>query len=215
MSRAFEMPYLHFTGIALAVLLFSLYYFIRKCSAAYGQLRLKWNPPAPYDPRLLRFDMNAALFRLIFVVLGGVLLALALYLSGYQYLGEKATPAGVAVFKKSKVEYRSEAGEDLTVAVQGHQVAAAGILLRFPGFLRYMGLANYHRVITFQSFSHNEYHYKPPPPEWLQNHADSLFIFFYKNRDWLTIPSAVYVESPYFTPGRHEFFVTHSGYIVN
>lgn len=209
------MPYLHFTGIALAILLISFYYFIRKVSAAYAQLRLKWHPPAPYDPRLLRFDLNAAFFRLIFVATGAVLFALALYLSSYQYLEQKATPAGEAVFKKSRVEYRSENSQQLTVSVQGQRVAAAGILLRFPTFLRYVGLANYHQVITFRGFNQNEYHYKPPPPDWIQNHADSLFVFFYKNRDWLTIPEAIYVESPYFTQGRHEIFVTHSGYIVN
>lgn len=209
------MPYLHFTAVALVFFLISFYFFLRKASAAFGQLRLKWNPPAPYDPRLLRFDLNAAIFRMIFVLIGLVLLLLAVYLSRYQYLTDRATLAGVIVFQKGTAEYRSDAGTGMSARVQGHQAAMAGIILRFPTWLRFVGLGNYHKAVTFRGFNQNEYHYNTPPADWLQTYADGLFVFCYKNKSWLKTPEAIYVESPYFNPGKHQVFVTHSGYIVD
>ena len=213
---AFQSPYLYFTLFSLFILLVSTYYFLRKSSAAFAQLRKKWNPPAPYDPRLLRFDLNAAAFRSIFVVIGAVLFCLALYLSRYQYVGEKAIPAGETSYQKAEIVFRSMDGKQVAARVQGQKAAAAGIFLRFPKSFRYIGLGTYHKLITFRGFKDNQYHYNPPPAEWLDEHADWFFVFCYKNRKWLKIPEAVYAESPYFSPGKkHQIFVTRSGYIVN
>ncbi|HSP07597.1 MAG TPA: hypothetical protein VLR94_10490, partial [Acidobacteriota bacterium] len=198
----------------LAVLLISFYYFIRKASAAYGQLQLKWHPPAPFDPRLLRWDLNAAMYRFVFVLLGLVLFLFALYLTRYEYLGDKASVGGQANFHSGKVDFVGIDGKTLSARVNGHQAAAAGIILRFPAWLRYAGLANYQRIVDFRGFNENQYHYNHPPADWLQRYADPLFVFFYKNNQWLGIPKAIYVESPYFSPGKHQIFVTHSGYIV-
>lgn len=215
MSAAFQTPYLHYTAVAGAVLFLSFYYFIRKAAAVFGHLRLKWNPPAPYDPRLLRYDLNAAIFRFFFVLLGLILFLFALYLTRYQYLGDKATLGGQANFRNGRVEFVGVEGAALSVSVQGHQAAAGGVILRFPTWLRYAGLANYQKIVTFRGFNENQYHYNQPPADWLQAHTDSLFVFFYKNRKWLAVPEAMYVESPYFNPGKHQVFVTHSGYIVD
>ena len=112
-------------------------------------------------------------------------------------------------------EYRSDSGPRISAPVQGHQAAMAGIIMRFPTWLRFAGLGNYHKAITFRGFNQNEYHYNTPPADWLQSYADGLFVFFYKNKSWLKTPEAIYVESPYFNPGKHQVFVTHSGYIVD
>lgn len=215
MPLAFQDPYRHFTFLALAFLVISFYFFFRKAASTYRQLRLKWNPPAPYDPRLLRYEMNAAIFRSLFVLIGVALLLAALYLTRYQFVGDKTSPGGVATFGKGEVAYSNMAGDEWKVKVQGHQAAAGGIILRFPTWLRFAGIGNYFRIVTFRGFDENEYHYMPPPEDWLQQYADSMFLFIYKNRNWLKMPEALYVESPYFNPGKRRIFATHSGFIID
>lgn len=212
---ALQLPYLHFTFIAGALFFISLYFLLKRARATYAQLRRKWNPPAPYDPRLLKYDRNATLFWLIMLIPSGMLLALAFYLSSYQLLAGKAVIAGRAEWNGNIVRFIRYDGNVMTSPVKGSRAAAAGIFLKFPNILRFLGLRTYHRVITFRGSSEFQYHYMPPDPEWLENYVDPFFCSLYAHRKRLKVVDPTYRESPYFGPGKHQIFATHSGYIVN
>src|SRR6476620_11031261 len=107
---AFQGPYLRFSLICTALLLICLYFLIKRTSAMFSQLRRKWHPPSPYDPTLLRFEKNAVLFWIPFVILAGLLLTFAVYLAGYRYIGNKAQPAGTMVHKNGVLQYTDERG---------------------------------------------------------------------------------------------------------
>lgn len=212
---ALQPPYLHFTLIAGLLFLIALYFFLKRSRATYAQLQRKWNPPAPYDPRLLKYDRNAAVFWLIMLIPSGLLLALAFYLSNYQLLAKKAVIAGRAEWNGNIVRFIRYDGNVMTAPAKGNRVAAAGIFLKFPNILRYVGLRTYHRVITFRGSSEFQYHYMQPDPEWLENYVDPFFCSLYAHRTWFKAVEPAYRESPYFGHGKHRIFATHSGYIVN
>jgi hypothetical protein len=181
----------------------------------YSQLRRKWHPPSPYDPRLLSFEKNAVLFWIPFVILSALLLTFAVYLSGYRYIGNKAQPAGTIVTKHGVLEYTDERGKSMHVQISGNRIAAGGIFMRFPKWTNIVGLGTYEKIITFRNIDQGKYHYQPPDEGWLEDYgADKIFVFLYKYREKWKFPEAFYVESPYFMGGKRIVFVTRSGYIV-
>ncbi len=181
----------------------------------FSQLRRKWHPPSPYDPRLLRFEKNAVLFWIPFVILSGLLLTSAVYLAGYRYIGNKAQPGGTLVHKNGVLEYTDERGNSMNFKVTGSRLAAGGIFLRFPKWTNLIGLGTYDKVITFRSPEQAKYHYQPPDGDWLADiGADKIFVFLYKFREKWKFPETLYIESPYFSGGKRILFVTRSGYIV-
>jgi hypothetical protein len=212
---AFQGPYLRFTLVCTAILLICLYFLVKRFSAMYSQLRRKWHPPSPYDPTLLRFEKNAVLFWVPVVILAGLLLTFAVYLSGYRYIGLKAQPAGTIVYKNGTVQYSDDRGNSMNVKVSGGRFAAGGIFFRFPKWTNSIGLGTYEKIITFRSADQGKYHYQPPDAGWLADYgADKIFVFLYKFRDKWKFPETFYVESPYFSGGKRLLFVTRSGYIV-
>lgn len=212
---ALQPPHLHFTLIAGLLFLITLYFFLKRTRATYVQLQKKWNPPAPYDPLLLKYDRNATIFWLVLLIPAGLLLGLAIYLGSYQLLAKKAVIAGRADFNGRTVKFLRYDGNVLTTPVKGGRAAAAGIFLKFPGFLRFIGLHTYHKVITFRSSNEFQYRYMQPDPEWLQDYVDPFYCSLYAHRKWLKVVEPTYRESPYFGHGKHRVFATHSGYIVN
>ncbi len=182
----------------------------------YSQLRRKWNPPYPYDPILLRFQRNAVLFWLPFLILSAVLILTAVYLSTYRYVGDRAYPAGTAAIKRGVVQYTDNRGHTTDFRWSGSRASAGGIFLRFPKWIRFTGLGNYEKLITFTSIEQNKHHYQQPNDEWLADHgADVIFRFLHRNRKYCKFPEAVYVESPYFSGGRRKLFITRNGYIID
>jgi hypothetical protein len=213
---AFQGPYLRFTLVAAGLFLFCLYFFCRRTATMYATLRRKWNPPSPYDPTLLRFERNAVLFWLPFVIISALLVLTSFYLSSYRYVGDRASPAGSAVFKRGAVQYTDNRGQALTVPWRGSRAAAGGIFLRFPKWVGFTGLGTYEKLITFRSIEENQYHYQQPNDEWLAAHgADTIFRFLHRNRKFLKFPEAVYVESPYFSGPRRTLIITRNGYIID
>jgi hypothetical protein len=212
---AFLPPYLHFTLVASALCFFCLYFFLKRLKSTYNLLQKKWHPPAPFDPRLLNYQRNAAIFWFILLIPSGLLMALAIYLSSYQLLAKKAVIAGKAEFRGETVTFTRYDGKIVNSRVNGNRAAAAGIFLRFPNGLGYLGLHSYQKIITFRGSNQFEYHYQPPDPKWLANYVDVFFKFLYTRRDWFQFLAPTYRESPYFGAGKHRIFATHSGYIVN
>ena len=181
----------------------------------FSQLRRKWHPPSPYDPTLLRFEKNAVLFWIPFVILSGLLLTFAVYLAGYRYIGNKAQPAGTMVYKNGVLQYTDERGNSMNAKVNGNRFAAGGIFLRFPKWTNFIGLGTYDKVITFRNANQGKFHYQPPDHGWLADYgADKLFVFLYKFREKWKFPETLSIESPYFSGGKRKLFVTRSGYIV-
>ncbi len=212
---AFQGPYLRFSLVCTAVFLICLYFLFRRTGALYYQLRRKWHPPSPYDPTLLRFQKNAVLFWIPIVLLSGLLVAAAIYLAGYRYIGSKAQPAGKVVFNHGVLQYTDDRGRTMNVRLTGSRAAAAGIFLRFPKWTSFIGLGTYEKVIIFRSAEQGKYHYQPPDAGWLADYgADKIFVFLYKFRKKWKFPEAFYVESPYFSGGKRILFVTRSGYII-
>jgi hypothetical protein len=212
---AFLPPYLHFTLIASALCFLCLYFFIKRLRSTFHQLQRKWHPPAPYDPRLLKYQRNAAIFWLFLLLPSALLLAFAIYLSSYQLLAKKAVIAGQAEFRGEKVTFTGYDGKVIAATVHGSRAAGAGIFLKFPDILGYLGLHSYHKIITFRGSSQFEYHYQAPDPKWVGNYVDVLFEALYTHRNWFQFLAPTYRESPYFASGKHRIFATHSGYIVN
>lgn len=216
LRKPFEPPYLHFTLLCLLYVLFVCYFLFKRLGLLFGQLRRKWNPPSPYDPRLMAYYRNAVTFWALFLLVGLVMLSLSFYLSRFQYLGEKVEPAGLATYRGNTVQFVDVDGVEMTVTIKGEQAAAAGVFLRFPDWMGFLGLRTYHRLVTFRGNAQSEYHYgERPDAVWLRSFLDDpIYLFLYKNRNWLKIADPFYTESVYFINGKHRIHVTHSGYII-
>jgi hypothetical protein len=210
LPRAFHPPYLHFTAICSLFFLIALWVLIRRFNGMFDQLRRKWNPPAPYQPGLLVYYRNAVWFWSFVLLIAIAFMAVAFYLSRYQYIGGGVEPAGIAVRHGSTVRFTRYTGGEEKFTVHGSQIAAAGLFLRFPDWMRFVGLATYHRLITFRGMDQNEYHYAKPKADWIKPYADPIYVFLYKN-GWF---NTYYTESVYFSGGKNRILVTHSGYIV-
>lgn len=180
----------------------------------FDQLKRKWNPPAPFQPQLLQYYKNASIFWSFFVLTGLILLVFALYLSRYQYVGEKVYPAGQASLHRGSVDFFNYDGTSRTYPVRGGEVAAGGIFLRFRPWMRFLGLQTYHKLITFRGNQENTYHYIKPAAAWLESYADRFYVFLYKNKEWIPLADPFYTESPYFAGSKRGLLVTHSGYII-
>lgn len=213
LTTAFEVPYVHFSAIALALVLLCLFLSIKRFSPYIRELRRKWNPPAPYDARLLRFYRNAFLFWLACLVPSLLLLVFSVYLTRYQWIGTKVELVGEVNYKHGVLELRRPDGTQQTFPARGQKQAAAGILMQFPQWMRYLGLTTYHQLVGFRSPEEQQFRYSKPTPDYIETISDSFFSFVYKNQSWLFI-RAIYTESPYFSGSGHKIFVTHSGYIV-
>jgi hypothetical protein len=213
LTTAFRAPYVHFSAIALALVLLCFFFVIKRLSPYLRELRRKWNPPAPYDAVLIRFYRTAFLFWLVCLVPSLLLLSFSVYLTRYQWIGTKVELAGEVDYKHGVLELRSPAGRQQTFPVRGQKQAAAGILMQFPGWMRYLGLATYHQLVGFRSPEEQQFRYNKATPEYVDTISDRFFSFVYRNQSWLFI-QAKYTESPYFTGSGHKIFITHSGYIV-
>lgn len=211
---AFQPPYFHFTAIAAALVLLCLIFTVSRFHAYFADLRKKWNPPAPYEPLLLGFKRRAFWLWLCLLIPALLLLGFAIYLTTYQWVGNKIEVAGeVTSFHHGAITFRDNRGQVTTYPVQGSKQAAAGLFLQFPSWMRYIGLATYHQLIGFRGPAEMDYRYQKAPPEYISRFGDPFFTFVYKNQGWLFI-SARYEESPYFSGPGHRIIVTHSGYIV-
>jgi len=210
---AFQLPYLHFTAICTCYVLLCIYFVIKRLSPYMSELKRKWNPPAPYDPRLLGFYRRAVWFWVVLMIPALVLLAFAVYLTQYQWLGPKVELVVDVTIKHGALMLKMPEGDERTFPAHGQQQAAVGIIMQFPQWMRFLGLGTYHQLVTFHSPDESEYRYKKPPPEYIRSLADGFFTFLYENQSWIFI-QARYTESPYFTGSGHKIFVTHSGYIV-
>lgn len=207
---AFHRPYIHFTGICLLFILFVVLFLIARLRGMFDQLRRKWNPPAPYQPALLVYFRNSVLWWCFVLLIGFAFLAVAIYLSHYQYVGEGVEVSGIAVHHAGAVRFTSYDGVEQQFQTRGGQIAAGGLFFRFPPWARFLGLATYHRLVTFRGNEENQYHYARPGVEFIQSYADPVYIFLYKRQ----LLDAHYTESVYFPTGKHQILVTHSGYIV-
>jgi hypothetical protein len=178
------------------------------------QLHRKWNPPAPFQPALLQHAKTGALLWSFFVILGVLLLTFAIYLSDYQFVSNRVELTGQASLHKHSVNFVSYNGITRAYSVNGNQVAAGGIFIRFPKWMSYIGLENYHKLITFRGNNENEYHYMEPPDSWVKENSDAVYGFLYRFRQTLSFLQLRYTESPYFSGSKRKIFVTHSGYII-
>ncbi len=211
---AFQGPYLHFSFLAAGFLAFGLYFLFKRIRDMFSQLQRKWNPPAPFQPELLRVAKRGASLWSAFVIIGIILLTFANYLSHFQFISTRVEAAGEATLRGGNVAFTKYDGTKHSYEVRGNQVAAGGIFLRFPKWMKYLGLENYHKVITFQGNGENEYHYKEPPDSWIKENSDPLYAFLYRYRKELDFIVIRYTESPYFAGVKRKIFVTHSGYII-
>lgn len=211
---AFQGPYLHFSLIATGFLAFCLYFLLKRLREMFNQFRRKWNPPAPFQPELLHQAKVGATIWSFFAILGVLLVAFAWYLSHYQYLSTKVDLAGEATLRGGAVNFSSYNGSRNTYTVEGTQAAAGGVFIRFPKWMSYLGLENYHKLITFRGNGENEYHYREPPDSWVKENSDSFFALLYHFRKELSFLQPRYTESPYFAGSKRKIFVTHSGYII-
>jgi len=211
---AFGKPYLFFTLVPVFLVLISLRFLIVRLQGMFGQLRRRWNPPAPYDPHILEYFRNAAVFWFCCLVPSLILLYFAFYLTKYQYLGAHTENGGIAQLKKGTVFYMDQNLKEQSYPVKGNQAAAAGLFLKFPDWAQYIGLGTYHQLVSFRGNEENELHYQKIDPEDLDPYADPFFMFIFKNQKYMVI-QALYMESPYFPAGaKHKILVTRNGYII-
>lgn len=213
LTTAFHVPYLHFTAVGSALVLLCLFFIIRNFIPYLSQLRRKWNPPAPYDAILIRFYRRAFWFWLVCLIPSLLLFGFSVYLTQYQWIGTRVELVGDVNYKHGVLELRSPDGTLQTFPVRGQKQAAAGILMRFPDWMRHLGLATYHQLVGFRSPEEQQFRYNKPTIEYIESISDDFFSYAYKNQDWLFIRTE-YTESPYFEGSGHKIFVTHSGYIV-
>jgi hypothetical protein len=211
---AFSAPYLHFTLFTLVIFLFILRYAIVRFAAMMRQLRRKWNPPAPFDPHLLTYLRNAFLFWVILLIPAAVLLSFAFFLTKYQYIGLHTEPVGIAQLKKGVVHFTGNNMVECSYQIKGSRAAAAGVVMNFPRWTRFIGLGSYHQLIGFHGNQDNELRYFKPKPDALEPYVDGFFLFLYKHQKWSVIKTQ-YLESPYFGAGeKHRILITPNGYIV-
>ena len=215
--RSFQMPYLYFTALCLLLITFFLYFWGKRFALLWDQYRRKRNPPAPYDPRLYQWYKNAVTFWSVMLFFGLLLLFISFYLAGFQYIGKKIGISGLVTRNGNHVEYIGSEGRRLEARVQGPQTAAAGVFIRFPNWMRYLGLRTYHRMATFRGNHQTEFHYgEKPSPQWLKSYVDDpVFLFLYKYRDTLSpAVNVFYTESVYFSGSKKRVIVTNHGYII-
>lgn len=211
---AFQGPYLHFSLIAAAFLAFTLYFLLKRLREMFSELHRKWNPPAPFQPAMLHRAKIGVWIWLIFSVLSGSILLFAIYLSRFQFVSSKVELAGEATMRNGVVDFTNYNGVKWSTPVKGRQVAAGGIFIRFPDWMSYLGLENYHKLVTFRGNAENEYHYREPPDNWIKQNSDWFYGFLYRYRKELDFLRLRYTESPYFSGTKRKLFVTHSGYII-
>src|SRR5436309_9703819 len=120
---AFHNPYFHFTGLCLLFLLIALWFLIKRLRTLFDQLHRKWNPPAPYQPQLLVYFRNAVLWWSFVLLIALLLMAIAIYLSRYQYVGEGVEVAGTAVYHGDHVRFASYNGVQREYQIHGNQAA--------------------------------------------------------------------------------------------
>jgi hypothetical protein len=211
---AFQGPYLHFSLIAACFLAFTLYFLIKRLREVFSQLHRKRNPPQPFQPQLLHQAKIGVWVWSIFSILAISILLFAIYLTRFQYISTKVEPAGEASLRNGSIQFTGTDGIKRSFSVKGAQAAAGGIFIRFPSWMSYLGLENYHRLITFRGIGENEYHYKEPPDSWISENSDAVYGFLYRFRKELEFLRIRYTESPYFSGSKRKLFVTHSGYII-
>ena len=215
--RSFQWPYLHFTIFCLILITFFLFFWIKRFALLWDQYRRKRNPPAPYDPRLYKWYKNAVTFWSVMLFFGLMLLVISFYLAGFQYIGKKVGISGLVTRTGNRVEFIGSEGRRVQSRVQGPQTAAAGLFIRFPNWMRALGLRTYHRMITFRGNHQTEFHYgEKPDPQWLKNYVnDPVLLFLYKHRDAINPALNVfYTESVYFSGSKKRVIVTNHGYII-
>jgi hypothetical protein len=215
--RAFQFPYLHFTIVCLILIAFFLYFWAKRFGLFWDQYRRKRNPPAPYDPRLFQWYKNAVAFWSVLLFFGFLLLLLSCYLAGFEYVGKKVGVSGLVTRSGNQVEFIGTEGRRVEAKIKGPQTAAAGLFIRFPRWMRYLGLRAYHRLVTFRGNQQTEYHYgKKPSAEWMRSFvSDPVLIFLYKHRETLKpVLDVDYTESVYFSGNRKRLVVTPQGYII-
>lgn len=215
--RAFQFPYLHFTLFCLVLLALILYFWSKRFGLFWDQYQRMKHPPAPYDPRLYKWYKNAVTFWsvLLFIVL--FLLLCSFYLAGFQLIGKKVGIAGLVIRQGGNVEFIGTDGQKLVAHVKGSQIAAAGIFMRFPGWMNILGLGNYHRLITFLGNQENEFHYgKKPDVNWIRSYVDDpVLLFLYKHQKGIRpVLTIFYTESVYFKGSKDRLIVTPQGYII-
>lgn len=212
----FQSPYLHFTGIVVGYLVLVLVFWLSRMKRMFGQLQRKWNPPSPFDPRLLQHYKNAVYLWSVLLFIGLMLFLFSFYLTSYEYVGAKVQLSGQATRRGNQVDFVSSTGAQMSAPVKGSQIAAAGIFLKFPSWMRYVGLENYHRLVTFRGNQETAYHYgEKPDAEWLRQYLkDPVFLFLYEHRDWPLLMEPSYTESVYFSGARNKVLVTREGYII-
>lgn len=211
-AAAFTSPYVHFTAISGGLFLLILYIWIKRLRIYADEVHRKNNPPLPYDPRLLLMYRNGVILWGIPLVLTACLLALAFYLTRFQFLGSRAELLGEADVQHSSVIFHSTNYGD-TYRIRGSQAAASGLILRFPAWTEILGLKNYHRFLGFRGNQETDFRYYTPQPQALAPYVDPFLLFLYKNQSWTHI-QAKYQESSYFAGAHRKVFVTHSGYII-
>jgi hypothetical protein len=216
-TRAFQLPYLHFTAICLGLIAFFLYFWGKRFALLWDQYRRKRNPPAPYDPRLLQWYKNAVTFWSVMLFFGILLLVISFYLAGFQYIGKKVGISGLVTRNGNRVHFIGSEGRRLEASVRGPQTAAAGVFIRFPNWMRHLGVRTYHRMATFRGNHQTEFHYgKKPDSRWLKSYLnDPVLLFLYKHQDLLRPAINVfYTESVYFSGNKKRLIVTNQGYII-
>jgi len=146
-----------------------------------------------------------------------LLLLTAFYLASFQLIGKKVGISGLVTRKGNQVAFLGTDGRRVEANVQGAQIAAAGIFLRFPNWMDIIGLHTYHRLITFRGMQENEFHYgKKPDANWLRSYVnDPILLFLYKYQNgFRPLIDTFYTESVYFKGNRERLIVTPQGYII-
>ena len=216
-AKAFQFPYLHFTIVCFLFIAFFFFFWFKRFSLFWDQYRRKRNPPAPYDPRLFGWYKNAVTFWSVMLFIGLLFLVVSFYLASFEYIGKKVGVSGLMTRTGSRVAYVERDGRNLTAMVKGPQTAAAGVFIRFPGWMDVIGLRTYHRMVTFRGNHEIDFHYgKKPEASWLKNYVnDPILLFLYKHRDAFDPAIRVfYTESVYFAGVKKRVVVTNQGYII-
>lgn len=215
--RSFQFPYLHFTLFCLLLIAFFLFFWAKRFGLLWDQYRRKRNPPAPYDPRLYQWYKNAVTFWSVLLFFGFLFLLISFYLAGFEYIGKRVGVSGVVTRTGNRVDFVDADGRRVQAQVQGPQTAAAGVFVRFPNWMRAIGLRTYHRMVTFRGNRQNEFHYgKKPDAQWLRTYVDDpVLLFLYKYQNALRPAINIfYTESVYFAGNKKHVIVTNQGYII-
>ncbi len=215
--RAFHFPYLHFTAICLVLLAGVLFIWVKRFRLFWDQFRRKRKFGSPYDPRLYIWYKSAVQFWSVVLFFVLLLLSFSFYLAGFQYIGLKVPPSGQVTRKGNQAHFISVEGKASEATVKGPQTAVAGLFLRFPNWMRHLGLRSYHRFVTLRGNEEIDFHYgKKPDHKWMRNHiSDPVLLFLYRHRDTVRFLIDInYTESVYFSGDKHIVNITPQGYII-